>query len=192
MHDIRMSLFDLVEQHNGVGAPSHRFGKLTAFFVAHIARRRTDQARPGEFLHVLRHVDLNQSVGVTKHELRQGTRQKRFSDAGWTQEMNDPIERRGSFRSARERLNALLMAITASSWPMTCCFSSSSILRSFCASFCSMRFSGTPVHFDTMCMISSPATMTSRSSRCSRHSFKIRSSLFLACCSESRNAAAFS
>jgi len=39
--------------------------------VAHIARRRTDQARPGEFLHVLRHVDLNQSVGVTKHELRQ-------------------------------------------------------------------------------------------------------------------------
>ena len=36
--------------------------------------------------------------------------------------MNDPIGRRGSFRSARERLNALLMAITASSWPMTCSF----------------------------------------------------------------------
>ena len=85
MHDIRMSLFDLIEQHNRVGAPSNRFGKLTAFFVAHIARRRTDQARPGEFLHVLRHVDLNQSVGVTKHELRQGTCQKRFSDAGRTQ-----------------------------------------------------------------------------------------------------------
>src|ERR1700756_2314900 len=83
--------------------------------------------------------------------------------------MNDPIGRRGSFRSARERLNALLMAITASSWPMTCCLSSSSMLRSFCASFCSMRLSGTPVHFDTMCMISSPVTMTSRSSRCSRH-----------------------
>src|SRR6266481_5050354 len=47
-------------------------------------RRRTDQARRGEFLHVFRHVDLNQSVGVTKHELRQGTCQKRFSDAGWT------------------------------------------------------------------------------------------------------------
>src|SRR6476620_11719648 len=115
MHDIRMSLFDLIEEHNRVGAASNRFGKLTAFFVAHIARRRTDQARPGEFLHVLRHVD--------------------------------PIGRRGSFRSARERLNALLMAITASSWPMTCCFSSSSMLRSFRASFCSMRFSGTPVHF---------------------------------------------
>src|ERR1700680_874030 len=81
-----MSLFDLIEQHNRIGAPSNRFGKLTAFFVAHIAGRRTDQARRGESLHVLRHVDLNQSVGVTKHELRQGTCQKRFSDAGWTQE----------------------------------------------------------------------------------------------------------
>src|SRR6266481_2707501 len=30
-----------------------------------------------------------------------------------------------------------------------------------------------------MCMISSPVTMTSRSSRCSRHPFKIRSSLSL-------------
>ena len=44
MHYIRMSLFDLIEQRNNVGAPSNRFGKLTAFFVAHIARRRTNQA----------------------------------------------------------------------------------------------------------------------------------------------------
>src|SRR3984957_14134690 len=85
MHDIRMSLFDLIEEHHRVGAPSNRFGKLTAFFAAHIPRRRTDQARRGEFLHVLRHVDVNQSVGVTKHELRQGTCKKRLSDAGWTQ-----------------------------------------------------------------------------------------------------------
>src|SRR4029077_15827803 len=90
MHDIRVSLFDLIEKHNSVGAPSHRLGKLTAFFVAHIARRRTDQSRPGEFLHVLRHVDLNQSVGVAKHEFRQGTRQKRFSDPGWTQKDEGP------------------------------------------------------------------------------------------------------
>jgi hypothetical protein len=61
-----MSLFDLIEEHNRVGAPSNRFGKLTAFFVAYIARRRTDQARRGELLHVLRHVDLHQSVGIAK------------------------------------------------------------------------------------------------------------------------------
>src|SRR6202040_914841 len=49
MHDIRMSLFDLIEEHNRVGAPSNGFGKLTAFFAAHIAGRRTDQARPVNF-----------------------------------------------------------------------------------------------------------------------------------------------
>src|SRR4029077_21168424 len=86
MHDIRMSLFDLIEEHNRVGAPSNGFGKLTAFFIAHIARRRADQARPAESLRVLRHVDLNQRVSLTKHELRQGTCQKRFSDASWTHE----------------------------------------------------------------------------------------------------------
>src|SRR6202162_6094345 len=90
MHDIRMSLFDLIEEHNRVGAPPNRFGKLTAFFLANIARRRTNQARGSEFLHVLRHVDLNQSVGVAKHELRQGTCQKRFSDAGRTQKDEGP------------------------------------------------------------------------------------------------------
>ena len=35
---------------------------------------------------------------------------------------NEPIGRFGSFRSARERRRALLMAVTASSWPMTRCF----------------------------------------------------------------------
>src|SRR6266446_3054801 len=54
-----------------------------------------------------------------------------------------------------------------------------------------MRFSGTPVHLDTMCMMSSPVTTTS-SSRCSRHPFKICSSSSLVRFSESRSAAAFS
>ena len=35
---------------------------------------------------------------------------------------NEPIGRFGSFRSARERRSALLIAVTASSWPMTRCF----------------------------------------------------------------------
>ena len=32
MHDIRMSLFYLIEEHNRVGAPSNSFEKLTVFF----------------------------------------------------------------------------------------------------------------------------------------------------------------
>ena len=33
-----MGLFDLVEQHHGVGPPTYRFGQHTAFPVADIAR----------------------------------------------------------------------------------------------------------------------------------------------------------
>jgi hypothetical protein len=46
MHDVRMSLFGLIEEYNRVGASSDRFGKLTAFFVANIARRRTVRRDP--------------------------------------------------------------------------------------------------------------------------------------------------
>src|SRR6516162_5075012 len=84
MHHIRVSLFDLIEEHYRVGVTSNRFGKLTAFFVSHVTGRRTDQARRSEFFCVFGHVDLNQSVGVAKHELGQRTSQKRFSNPGWT------------------------------------------------------------------------------------------------------------
>src|SRR5438093_661618 len=61
--------------------------------------------------------------------------------------MNEPMGRRGSFKSARLRRSALEIAMTASSWPMTLPFNSPSIASSFCVSFCSMRESGTPVRF---------------------------------------------
>jgi len=98
------------------------------------------------------------------------------------QKTNDPIGRRGSFRSARERLNALLDGDHRLILANDLLFQFLLHWEEFLHLFCSMRFSGTPVHFDTMCMISSPVTMTSRSSRCFRHPFKIRSSLSLVCC----------
>jgi hypothetical protein len=67
------------------------------------------------------------SVSRVKFRIRGGKRRKPVGP----RKINDPIGRRESFRSARERLNALLMAITASSWPMTCCFSSSSNFEEF-------------------------------------------------------------
>ena len=63
---------------------------------------------------------------------------------------------------------------------------------SFAVSFCSMRWSGTPVNLLTMCMMSSSVTITSFSSRCSRQSERIFSSRSLACFSVSRSEAAFS
>ena len=106
--------------------------------------------------------------------------------------MNEPIGRRGSFRSARERRSALLMAVTASSWPMTDFFSSPSMARSLRVSFWSMRASGMPVHLEMTWRISSSPTTTSFSSRWVRHSDMIFSSLSRACFSLSRSPAAFS
>ena len=106
--------------------------------------------------------------------------------------MKEPIGRRGSLRSARERRSALEIATTASSCPTTFPFSSVSICSSFSVSFCSIRCSGTPVTFETTDIISSAVTTTSFSSRSSRHSAKIVSSLSLVCFSLSRRLAAFS
>src|SRR6266567_3547611 len=87
--------------------------------------------------------------------------------------INEPIGRRGSFKSARERRSAFEIATTASSCPTTLPLNSSSILRSFSVSFCSIRCNGTPVTFWTMCIMSSPVTVTCLSSRSSRHRAKI-------------------
>ena len=54
---IRMRLLDFVEQHHAVGLAANRLGQRPRILVAHIARRRADQARHREFLHVLAHVD---------------------------------------------------------------------------------------------------------------------------------------
>ena len=86
MHHVRVRLLDLVEQDNRIGSSPNGFGELPALFVTDISRRRTDEAGRGELLHVLRHVDLDERVGVSKHELRERARQKRLANAGWAQE----------------------------------------------------------------------------------------------------------
>ena len=101
--------------------------------------------------------------------------------------------RRGSLRSARERRSALLMAMTASSWPMTAFLEFGLHRQELLASVllhAVQRHAG-PLG-DDGCIMSSSVTTTSFSSRCSRHSVRMRSSFSLACFSVSRRAAAFS
>ena len=50
---IGMGLFDLVQQDDAVGAPPHRFGKLSPLLKADIARRGADKAGYGMFFLVL-------------------------------------------------------------------------------------------------------------------------------------------
>ena len=81
-----MRFLDFVEEHDRVGPAPDRFGKLAAFLVTDIARRRTDQPRGGELFHVLRHVDLDQRVAIAEHEFRERAGEERLADAGRAEE----------------------------------------------------------------------------------------------------------
>ena len=80
--DVGMGLLDLVEQDDRVRPAADLLGELAALLVADVARRGADQPRDVVLLHVLRHVDLDQGVGVAEHEFGQRLGQQRLADAG--------------------------------------------------------------------------------------------------------------
>ncbi len=86
MHHVRMRFFNFVKEHDRIRPAAHRFGELTAFLVADVTRWRSNQARGGEFFHVLRHVDLNQCVAIAKHEFGQFLGEERLTHAGGSEE----------------------------------------------------------------------------------------------------------
>ena len=53
---VGVRFFDLVEQEHRVRVLAHVFDQLAALVVAHVARRRADQARHRVLFHVLAHV----------------------------------------------------------------------------------------------------------------------------------------
>src|SRR5258708_1258328 len=81
-----MRLFDFVEQHDRVRGALHAFGKLSAFFVAYVSRRRTDQLRDRMLLHEFRHVEADQSFFATEHELGERSRDFGLAYAGRPEE----------------------------------------------------------------------------------------------------------
>src|SRR5579862_9707837 len=81
-----MRLLDLIEQNDGVGPPAHRFGKLTAFFISDVSRRRADESTHRVLLHVLRHIDANHGLFVVEKERSDAARYFGFSDAGRAEE----------------------------------------------------------------------------------------------------------
>ena len=83
---VGVRLFYLIEQHDGVRAAPHCFGELSAFFVADVSWRRADEARRGELLHVLGHVDLDECFAITEHEFGEALGEEGFSDAGGAEE----------------------------------------------------------------------------------------------------------
>src|SRR5579884_1279955 len=83
---IRRGLFDFVEQHDAVGAAAHSLGQLPALFITNIAGGCANQAGDAVFLHVLGHVDTNQSMLIVEEEFGEGASQFGFTNAGWPQE----------------------------------------------------------------------------------------------------------
>ena len=81
-----MCFFHFVQEDNGIGFPANCLGQLTAFFVANISGRRSDQTAHAEFLHVFAHVDTNNIVLIVEQRLCKCFCQFCFADTGRTEE----------------------------------------------------------------------------------------------------------
>ncbi len=68
VENLRMRLFDFVQQDHRVGLTPHRLGKVATFLVAHISRRGTDQARHRVLLHEFAHVDAHHLLFAVEEE----------------------------------------------------------------------------------------------------------------------------
>ena len=80
--NIRVRFLDFIEQHHGIWPAPDRLGKLTAFFVSDVTRRRTDQTRNRVLLHVFAHINANHCVLVIEEELGQCPGEFGFSNSG--------------------------------------------------------------------------------------------------------------
>ena len=119
---VRMRLLDLVEQDDRVRLAADGLRQRARILVADVARRRADEPRHGELLHVLAHVDANQRRLVGEQELRQRRAPapscRRRSGRRRRTSRSDGC---GSLSPARLRRIAFEIALIASSWPITVC-----------------------------------------------------------------------
>ena len=63
---IRMCFLDLIEQNDRIWFSAHCLGQLSAFLVAYVSRRRSDQTGDGVLLHIFTHIDSNHVVLIVK------------------------------------------------------------------------------------------------------------------------------
>src|ERR1700726_1862432 len=80
-----MRFFDFVEEHDRIWPATDRFGKLAAFLVTDVSRRRADQSRDGVFFHIFAHVDPDHGVLVVEQKLRERAGELGFANASWTE-----------------------------------------------------------------------------------------------------------
>ena len=62
MEDIRVRFLDLIKKDQGIGTAAYFFAELTAFLVADVSGRRSDQLGDAVLLHIFRHVYADHRV----------------------------------------------------------------------------------------------------------------------------------
>ena len=88
--DIPVGLLDLVQQHDGIGPPPHRFGELASLVVADIPRRRPQQAADAVGLHIFAHIKPQQSLFAAEPAFGQSPGQLGFAHPGGSQKQQRP------------------------------------------------------------------------------------------------------
>ncbi len=81
-----MCLLDLVEQDDRIRSAANGFGQLTAFLIADIARRRSNQSGYRVLLHIFAHINADHVVFVIEQSFCQSFCQLGFTHTGRTQE----------------------------------------------------------------------------------------------------------
>ena len=82
---IRMRFFNLIKEHDAVRFSADCLCQLSAFIIADISRRSSDQPGDRILLHVLTHINTDHVVLIVEQLFRKCLCQLRFADAGGTQ-----------------------------------------------------------------------------------------------------------
>ena len=76
--NVRMGLFQFIQQHQTVGSSAHRFRQFAPFFVAHISRRRANQPGYRLLFHKFRHIQPDHRLPAAINLLGQYPAKLRF------------------------------------------------------------------------------------------------------------------
>ena len=78
VENVGVRFFDFIKKHYRIRFSPYFFGELTALLKAYISRRRTDEFRHVEFVHIFAHINPDNRVFVAEHRLG-----KRFAKLGF-------------------------------------------------------------------------------------------------------------
>src|SRR6202167_2990020 len=86
VENIRMRLFDFVQQNHRIRTAANLFRELSAFFIAYVARRRADHSRDRMFLHVFGHVETDDSFLVVEQKFSESAGELGLAYSSWAEE----------------------------------------------------------------------------------------------------------